>query len=63
MDGIIFFTIFSMGFALPIAIGAFGIAAGIVFLACMAYVGYSQKRIERNHAKLVEELGYDTWES
>ena len=63
MDGIILFTVFSMGFALPAALGAFGIAAGIVFLGCLAYCKHLQKSIERDHAEFVAEFGYDTWES
>lgn len=63
MDGIVLFTVFSMGFALPVALGIFGIAAGIVFLACLAYCKRLQKSIEKDHAEFVAEFGYDTWES
>lgn len=63
MDGIIFFTIFSMGFALPVAIGVFGIAALAVFVFCMAYCKYLERSIERGRREFREEFGYEMGES
>lgn len=63
MDGIIFFTIFSIGFALPVALGVFGIAAGIVFLACLAYCKRLEKSIEEGRREFFEEFGYEMGES
>lgn len=63
MDGIIFFTIFSMGIALPVALGIFGIAAGVVFLACLAYCKHLQRSIEEGRREFREEFGYEMGES
>lgn len=63
MDGIIFFTIFSMGFALPVALGIFGIVTGILVVGGIAYCNHLEKSIEEGRREFREEFGYEMGES
>ena len=63
MDGIILFTMFSMGFALPAALGIAGIVAGIMVVGGIAYVNHLNKSIEEGKREFYEEFGYEMGES
>ena len=63
MDGIIFFTIFSMGIALPTALGIFGIVTGILLVGGIAYCKHLEKSIEEGRREFFEEFGYEMGES
>ena len=63
MDGLIFFTIFSMGFALPAALGIAGVVALIMVVGGIAYCKHLERSIEKGREEFREEFGYEMGES
>ena len=63
MDGIIFFTIFSMGIALPAAIGIFAVIVTVLALAGCVYYKMLERSMEKGRREFREEFGYEMGES
>lgn len=63
MDGIILFTVFSMGIALPTALGIIGLMAGVIVIGGIAYCKHLDKSIEEGRREFREEFGYEMGES
>ncbi len=63
MDGLILFTIFGMGFALPAAIGIFAAIVSVLALAGCVYYKYLERSMEKGRREFYEEFGYEMGES
>lgn len=63
MDGMIFFSIFSMGMVLPVALGIVGLVAAVTVFGGMAYCSHLNKSIEDGMREFREEFGYEMGES
>ena len=63
MDGVILFTVFSMGIALPAMLGIAGIAVAVLMAGGIAYCKHLDKSIERGREEFREEFGYEMGES
>lgn len=63
MDGVILFTVFSMGIAMPSMLGIAGIAVAVLMVGGIAYCKHLDKSIERGREEFREEFGYEMGES
>ena len=63
MDGVILFTVFSMGIAMPAMLGIAGIAVAVLMVGGIAYYKHLDRSIERGREEFREEFGYEMGES
>jgi hypothetical protein len=63
MDGIVLFSMFGLGFALPAAIGIFAAIMSIVALAGCVEYKLLERSMEKGRKEFREEFGYEMGES
>ena len=63
MDGIILFSIFGMGYALPAAIGILAAIVSVLMLAGCVEYKLLERSMEKGRREFREEFGYEMGES